>query len=475
MKRAILASRLIALLVLCGFVAFPLIGCAAPISAPASSEDVSRTLAAFVQGRPGVAILAAVVDRANAVTYTSGDLGSNAPKLDEQTEFQIGSVTKTFTATLLAVMVGSGEVKLDDPIQRYLPVGVTAPSFHGRPITLRNLAEQNSGLPALPTNFEMAPDPYANYTPEKLYAFLSHYRLTRAPGERYEYSNLGVGLLGDLLAARERTTYAALLQRRVLQPLGLESTAVVPSADMLAHLAPGHDAPYDTSEIWHFRELAACGSIYSNLHDMLRYVQANLAAPNGALGAAMALAQEPRAPVTRQMRIGLVWNTIQPLDITWHNGQVGGYHAFVGFDRLSGTGVVVLANDADMTVDAVALHILAPRAYPVPAFTAAASPAPEDEAVSTRVKALYQSYIAGNVDTSQMTPDFAKLFTSDFIAQLRAGTQQLGTPTAWVYAGSAPDNGAMRYDYRVTLASGVQMFSVWIAPDGKIAGSRLAP
>src|SRR5205085_8424519 len=111
------------------------------------------------------------------------------------TIFEIGSATKVFTSLLLADMVQRGQVALDDPVAKYLPPTVKMPERHGRSITLVDLATHTSGLPRLPTN--MTPknqaNPYADYSVEQLYQFLSNYQLTRDVGSQYEYSNLGGG------------------------------------------------------------------------------------------------------------------------------------------------------------------------------------------------------------------------------------------------------------------------------------------
>src|SRR5690606_31689949 len=122
--------------------------------------------------------------------------------LDAQSVFEIGSITKAFTGILLADMVLRGEVSLDDAVSKYLPASVTMPSRNGQQITLAHLSMQNSGLPRLPGNMNPADplNPYADYTVDQLYAFLSGYTMTRDPGAQYEYSNLAVGLLGHTLS-----------------------------------------------------------------------------------------------------------------------------------------------------------------------------------------------------------------------------------------------------------------------------------
>jgi CubicO group peptidase (beta-lactamase class C family) len=356
------------------FSAFPVtMAEAAPL---ASHDDVQAMLDAYVAAHPHAAIVAGVIDGTTTQAYAA--LGKEAPvrHIDDRTRFQIGSVTKTFTATLLAEMVLAHEVALDDPIQRYLPPGVTAPSYGGTPITLGALAEQRSGLPPLPANLT-APDPsnpYAGYSEAQLYDALSATKLTRAPGTQYEYSNFGFMLLGQLLANRAHGTYADLMQTRILGPLGLNDTVVTGTPANRAQLVGGYTSDGTPVPPWDQGTLGGAGSIESDLHDVLAYVGANLAAPAGPLGPALAFAQQPREPIGQDdVRIGLAWTTNPNSGITFHNGQTGGYHAFAGFDKATHQAVVVLANVADMTIDQIAVHIFAPTVVPAPTYAAAQS------------------------------------------------------------------------------------------------------
>ena len=303
------------------------------------------------------------MDGGSTTVYRLSGPALRGAAVDERSTFQIGSVTKTFTATALAEMVQSGAVSLSDPIGKYFPPGTTAPEYNGQPIALLNLAEQNSALPRLPANLSPTDEanPYAGYGTAQLYGFLSSYQLTRAPGAQYEYSNLGVGLLGDLLAREANETYPELIERAVLQPLGLSGTTARGTAATRTRLVQGYAEDGTPQPPWDFDALAAAGSIESDLHDMLIYLHANMTPPQSAIGRAMTFAQQPRVPIGLNgiLQIGLVWNTNMRSGITWHNGETGGYHAFVGFDR-AGRGVVLLANVADSDLDALAVHILAP-------------------------------------------------------------------------------------------------------------------
>ena len=272
--------------------------------------------------------------------------------------FEIGSITKTFTASILAGMVADGSVRLDDPVAKYLPASVRVPARNGRQITLLNLATQSSGLPRLPSN--MAPrdqtNPYAHYSVDQMYAFLSSYELPRDPGETYEYSNLGFGLLGHALALKAGVSYEALVQRRVLGPLGMRETAITLSPALRARLAPGHDAEGHVVPNWDLPTLAGAGALRSTAQDMLKYLAANLdtAGP-------FQMARVSRRPAgTGAMTIGLAWHILARPgrdSIIWHNGGTGGYRSFTGFDPVRKVGVIVLTN-ANIGADDIGLHLL---------------------------------------------------------------------------------------------------------------------
>ena len=291
---------------------------------------------------------------------------------DANTVFEIGSITKTFTATLLAQEAKSGKLKLDEPVATLLP-GFKIPARNGKQITLLDLAEQFSGLPRLPSNLAPADNanPYADYDGAKLKSFLANYELTRDPGQSYEYSNLGVGLLGYALAEHAHKNYATLLDERILAPLGMASSGVAFSASMRPHVAAGHDEAGKPAKNWDFDALAGCGAIRSSTTDMLRYLQANMGRRNDALGAAMKFAQQPRRDVGKDTRIGLAWMTLtrDGAGVVWHNGGTGGYRSFLGFTADGKRGVVVMTNIA-VGVDELGIAALLDNAPLAPAHKA---------------------------------------------------------------------------------------------------------
>ncbi|MEO8226940.1 MAG: serine hydrolase [Gemmatimonadota bacterium] len=386
---------------------------AQPAVAQEASDSTLRALIAErVDAGRSVGIVAGVMDPAGprVLSYGHAALGGGDRPLDGNTVFEIGSVTKTFTAVLLAEMVGRGEVALDDPVARYLPSEVRVPARNGRAITLLDLATQSSGLPRLPSN--MTPkdpaNPYADYTEAQLYAFLNEYQLIRDPGAEYEYSNLGVGLLGLALARRADMSYEQLLTERVLRPLGMNDTRITLTDDMRRRFATGH-ADGSAVENWDLPVLAGAGAIRSTANDLLKFVAANLAS-TGPLHAAMVAAQTARRPIPGDQQIGLAWHISEHAGtrIIWHNGGTGGYHTFVGFVPAAHRGVVILANSAD-DIDRVGVHQLDSTVAPEPV---------------RRAVALAPTVLQRYVGRYQLAPAFSIEVTREGDALFGQGTGQ---------------------------------------------------
>ena len=295
---------------------------------------------------------------------------SGVQPFDGNTVFEIGSITKTFTAGILADMVRKGEVALDDPVVKYLPEGTVVPSRDGKEITLADLASQTSGLPRLPDNMNPADsaNPYADYTTRQMFDFLAGYELPRAIGEKYEYSNLGFALLGQALAFRAGESYESLVTERILRPLGMTDTRITLTPSMQQRLAPGHAPDGSPAENWDFPSFAGAGALRSTVNDMLTWIHANADSTSRPLGPTLALTHAPRHEAgSPALTIGLAWHRLRtPLGrtIVWHNGGTGGYRTFTGYDEATGTGIVVLSNTSQ-SVDEIGLHLLDPS-IPLP-------------------------------------------------------------------------------------------------------------
>lgn len=318
--------------------------------------------------------------------------------------YEIGSVTKTFTATLLAKAVVKGQVRLDESLAQLVP-DWKVPNHGGKQITLGDIGSQRSGLPRMPNNF--APkdplNPYVDYDAARLKAFLANYSLPRDPGASYEYSNLGFGILGTALAEAAHKSYPALLQDEMLAPLGMSHSS---AANIVTpELAPGRKGDGSPAKNWDLDAFAGAGAIRSSANDMLRYLKANMNPDSSPLGRAMALAQTPCARVDEASQIGLAWMTTGKQGIVWHNGMTGGYASFVGFTADRKHGVVILTNVAQ-SVDDLGFATLVPEA-PLAAPRKALPTVEIDEATLKGYVGKYQ--LAPNVVFDVVVKD-GKLF-----------------------------------------------------------------
>jgi CubicO group peptidase (beta-lactamase class C family) len=263
------------------------------------------------------------------------------------TIYEIGSSTKAITGVILADMVRRGEVKLDDPLQKYLPRKVKGPIFKEQPITLEQVATHTSGLVRLPDNMKFADpqNPYADYTGKQMYQFLATHKLRRAPGE-YEYSNFGMGLLGFELARHAGMKYEELLTERITKPLGMKDTAITLTGEQRKRLAKPYDAELKLTKNWDIPTLAGAGGIRSTAADMLKFLEANLAENDKPLTESMRLSHEKRHAMKDGLAMGLGWHIAQDGITRWHNGMTGGYASWIAIVPEYDAAVVVLANTA---------------------------------------------------------------------------------------------------------------------------------
>ena len=341
----------------------------------ADRAEIRTILAGRVDdNKKAVGMVVGVIDGNGRQVIARGKLAlDRGQEPDGDTIFEIGSITKVFTSLVLADLVERGEVKLDDPVAKFLPVSVKVPSRNGKQITLLDLSMQVSGLPRLPDNLKPADfaNPYADYDATKLYDFLSRYVLTRDIGEKYEYSNLGVGLLGHALSLKAGMSYEQLLRRRILEPLGMTSTAVVLTEAQKKRLATGYSVQLQPVKNWDLDALAGAGALRSTANDMLKFLAANLELTDTPLKNAMRrMRSVHRETGVPDLEIAMAWHIFHKFgtDIVWHNGGTGGYRTFAGLDPAKKTGVVVLCNTS-VNCDDVGLHVLEPR-FTVPELSA---------------------------------------------------------------------------------------------------------
>jgi D-alanyl-D-alanine-carboxypeptidase/D-alanyl-D-alanine-endopeptidase len=221
---------------------------AAPLSAqaPFPSDSTVQALLKQVTSSHGIkGVVVGLIDETGARrVFAHGDSGRSARALDGESVFEIGSMTKVFTGILLADMVRRGEVALADGVVDLLPPGVRVPERNGQRITRLELTTHFSGLPMMPTNLAPAnpENLFADYTVDDMYEFISNHELQRDPSDAFQYSNIGIALLGHALDLRAGApTYDALVTERILRPLGMTHTAAALTPRMREHLVAGHN------------------------------------------------------------------------------------------------------------------------------------------------------------------------------------------------------------------------------------------
>ena len=370
---------------------------------------LQRVLDQRVAATPGTAIVVGIIEGGRVSVLRSGSSGASRP-LDAHTRFEIGSVTKTFTATILASMTLDHRVRLTDPVASDLPPGSIVPERNGKLITLLTLATQHSGLPRMPDNIKSVDgdDPYADYPLAQMLTFLRGYTLPRDPGETFEYSNFGVGLLGDALAYHEHVTYATLLQRRVFAPLGMTESIVMTPHLVDPQLASGMTIDGDPAKAWTFDGIAPAGAIASTVGDMLKYVRCAMG--TGPLAAVCRYAEEPRSTFPGH-HIGLVWWTDDSTGVIEHGGDTSGFHSAVAVSADRQIGVVVLASGGKPVAD-LARHLADPREQLEPA-----EPAHSSETIVLSTQKL-DEYVGDYGDRDHPTLYHIRRVDDHLVAQL---------------------------------------------------------
>jgi serine-type D-Ala-D-Ala carboxypeptidase/endopeptidase len=421
------------------------VGWAQEAAVPGDDEIRAILVDRIDRGKQGVGMVVGIVDPKGRRVIAWGTLEKGDKRtLDGDTVFEIGSMTKVFTSLVLMDMAQRGEVSVTDPVAKYLPAGVKMPERNGKVITLQDLSTQSSGLPRLPSNLKPKDpaNPYADYSVAQLYGFLSGYQLTRDPGEKYEYSNLGAGLLGHALALRARMDYEAMVRTRICDPLRMTNTRVTLTPEMNARLAPGHDASLSPVPNWDLPTLAGAGALRSTANDLLIFLAANLGYTKTALSAAMEREVSIRRPTgDPQMEIAYAWHVLtrDGKSVIWHNGGTGGYRTFMGYDPKSRVGVVVLSNTSTPAgPDDIGFHLLNAK------FPLSKVEPPKEHTTVTLESKVLDGY-----------PGFYELGPNTFVTVTRDGermfVQLTGQPKLEVFASAEKEFFLKVVDAQITF------------------------
>jgi serine-type D-Ala-D-Ala carboxypeptidase/endopeptidase len=332
-----------------------------------SDSEIHRLIEERVQTiagpEGGMGIVVGVLDEKGPRVIAYGDTGApDRRPLNGDTVCEIASVTKVFTALLLADMIRTRDFKLTDPVVKYLPKGTTLPERNGRSITLVDLATHTSGLPFMPDNLPSFQDP--SYSKADLYRFIAAQTLKQDIGTHWDYSNLDYWLLQEAIATRGRADFEQLLQKRVIAPLGLRSTTITLSPELQARVAIGHDAvmqptrPLASSPL--FNLMPAAGSMLSTANDLLKVLSVAMGYEDSKLAPTMAKLLQTRRPAG-DLEQALGWMVMGEGDeqMVLHDGGSLGFGSSVAWLPQQRVGVVVLMNQAGNVGD-ISRHLLKP-------------------------------------------------------------------------------------------------------------------
>ena len=310
-----------------------------------------------------VGLIVGVIEPAGRRLFVRGpaQFGNDDP-VDGDTIFEIGSVSKVFTALALTDEARRGELSLTDPVTKYLPAGSTMPQHGGKPITLLDLATHTSGLPNMPPNVAVTNfnDPNADMNQDQLLKSVAAYELTRDPGTTYQYSNAGYELLGLVVAEAAHTDFETVVKSRIFGPLKMTSTHFTPSLEEKDKYSAGYDGHLQPVPHERLPSLPGSGGMRSTANDLLNFLASNIGINPSPLAPAMAdMVKTQRPTQYRELKAAIGWHvaTLHKVEMVWENGQTGGYRAFIGFVPKKRIGVVVLSNSAN-TIDDIGVHLL---------------------------------------------------------------------------------------------------------------------
>lgn len=336
----------------------------APLAAAASGGLLDPQVRAYIQGHiddgfiDGLAIGILQGDRVE--THAFGKISPTsdvAPNGDSV--YQIASLTKVFNGVLLALLVERGLLSLDQTLPGSFEE-CALPANKGRPITLLDLATHRSGLPRAPNNLPSQDplNPVAGYTPEHLCAYLAEALPQIEPKGRVGYSNVGMGLLGRIIAERTGLTWEQLFQQEIAAPLGMESTAVTLTPAMQDRLVMPFDRDGGPMKVWDIPTVEAAGALKSTVKDLLLFLRANFQENDTELARALVLAREAPGRLDGTLEYqGLGW-FLRQRDLFYEHTGGTAYSSYFGIQMENRIGVVVLSNTHSNLIEFIGLRIL---------------------------------------------------------------------------------------------------------------------
>jgi CubicO group peptidase (beta-lactamase class C family) len=318
---------------------------------------VEKFVRPYIQKGVTAGIMLAVIDGKQQRKYSYGTIAKTREQLPDASKsiFEIGSVTKIFTSLLLAKEVVGGNMRLADPISKYLPDSIPRLAWDDHPITLMQLSNHTTGFPRLPDNIfttdAVMADPYRHYKVDSLFHYLKKYKVPSQTGVKFSYSNLGAGVLGVALERYNNKSFEQLVIDNICMPLGMKNTSLEDVGVIQGYNERGKPTSY-----WHLASLAGSGAIRSTLDDMVIFMKAQLGSKNKLTKAIHLTHQITFADNDQTMALGWRIKKAGNKNIFHHSGGTGGFRSFVAFDDKSQKAIVILSNTA-LDVTAVGFSI----------------------------------------------------------------------------------------------------------------------
>jgi CubicO group peptidase (beta-lactamase class C family) len=323
-------------------------------------KEVDAEVRNYMMEKQTVGLSVGILENGKTTFYGYGETERGNRQLpNEHTIFEIGSITKTFTAILLAYAANEGRLKLDDPVNKYLPDSIPPLEYEGTPITLKAMANHSSGIPRMPSNFHYSDyqDPVKDYNNNDLFSFYRHFKLKRRPGKKYEYSNLALGTVGVILSRIYGMNYESLVVNEICNPLGMNDTRQFIRKEDSLRFAKGYGSGGMFNFLFDCDAFAGAGGLRSTTADLLKYAAANMGKAPSALNQAILLTQrvtfKPRVlginmskPRISLKKIGLVWEIARPgpHETIEHGGLTPGFVSYLVIDPGKKVAVVILSN-----------------------------------------------------------------------------------------------------------------------------------
>jgi CubicO group peptidase (beta-lactamase class C family) len=447
---------------------------------PQQSHQIDAAITDAMQ-RGHIAGISVAVAQRGKILYARGygyrDAGKTKPA-DAATIYEIGSVTKQFTAACILMLVRDGKLSLDDTLAKFVPQYA-----NGGAVTVRQLLNQISGIPNYTEDPAFEVWGNKDTTPAQILEHVQAQKLDFAPGTQWEYSNTNYVVLGMIIEKVSGLPYATFLERNLLGPLHLRST-------FYTDLAKLGTADTATGTAWSGEKFVpsgqgsmttpySAGALSSNVADLTAWDTALFAdrvLPHNLTTLMMMPGTLADASAT-SYGMGLELSRIYGRLFVDHNGGIPGFSAYTGTEKDSQLQISVLSNTAaDLGPIVKTLVGIVHPPTNAELLASAFHPAKnEDPKITELVKSVLADAQAGKLDRTRLTPAFNAYVTQANVQQTAAALSALGPPTLFEFAGSQKKGDSTLYSYRISFATRKLLMLMGITADGKISTVGFEP